>query len=180
MAVSDNPLKRLLRDFTFEFAHWLLGDEVQNVRPLNVSLPSAQDQDISADQVFYVYIKSGPDAILHIEFQGKGSKRPMKWRLLDYMGRLAESNYPKKGELRLCSYVFYIGEGVGSTDKGEYEIKCLDGTISLAWRYGVKHLWKMTASELLALGSTPIAVNLITFILFYEKCVVNIMSKKKW
>ena len=73
MAVSDNPLKRLLRDFTFEFAHWLLGDEVQNVRPLNVSLPSAQDQDISADQVFYVYIKSGPDAILHIEFQGKGT-----------------------------------------------------------------------------------------------------------
>ena len=29
-------------------------------------------------------------------------------------------------------------------------------------------------------GRKGIAVNLITFILFYEKCVVNIMSKKKW
>jgi predicted transposase YdaD len=125
---------------------------------LNVNLPSAQDQDISADQIFYVEMDNTTDVLFHIEFQGKSSKRPMKWRMLDYMSRIAESNDSKKKEVNLCSVIFYVGEDAGSTDTGEYEIKCPHGKISLAWRYQVKHLWKIKAEELLAFDSAPLLV----------------------
>ena len=48
--------------------------------------------------------------------------------------------------------MLYIGEGAGLHDTGEYRIGCLEGGLTLAWRYRVIRLWQMPAAELLALG----------------------------
>jgi len=52
----------------------------------------------------------------------------------------------------VCSTVLYIGEGAGRHDTGEYRIGCLDGGLTLAWRYRVIRLWQMPAEELLTMN----------------------------
>ncbi|MDM8563978.1 hypothetical protein QUF54_11560, partial [Candidatus Marithioploca araucensis] len=52
----------------------------------------------------------------------------------------------------VCSVVIYVGNGAGSNDKGEHQVKCSDGEIILSWRYRVIHLWKMKAEKLLKLN----------------------------
>ncbi len=142
MAKTDNPLKRLSSDFITDFATWLLGDNVLTVRPSNTALlPS--EEEIRADEVFDVTLKKGPPITLHIDFQGRRIRRPMRWRVLDYMSRLAETY-----DIDVCSVVIYVGKGAGSTDKGRHQVRCA-GKVVLSWRYRVIHLWKMKARELI-------------------------------
>jgi len=87
----------------------------------------------------------GRVTLLHVEFQGRRSERPMPLRMLDYLSRLAqqESGY-------LCSTVFYVGDG--ADDEGTHQVDCPDGNLTLVWRYRVIRLWQMRAEELLTLG----------------------------
>ncbi|MDM8559288.1 hypothetical protein [Candidatus Parabeggiatoa sp. HSG14] len=146
MAETDNPLKRLFSDFSTDFAIWLLGDEVTSVRPTNIALLPGEEE-IRADEIFEVTLTDGRILNLHIDFQGIRSHRPMSWRVLDYISRIAET-YRRD----VCSVVIYVGRGAGSDDKGRHQIKCSDGKVILSWRYRVIHLWKMKAEKLLKLN----------------------------
>jgi len=146
MAETDNPLKRLFSDFSTDFAIWLLGDQVSSVRPTNIALlPS--EEEIRADEIFDVTLTDGRILNLHIDFQGNRSHRPMPWRVLDYISRIAETYHRD-----VCSVVIYVGKGAGSDDKGRHQVKCSDGKVILSWRYRVIHLWKMKAEKLLKLN----------------------------
>jgi len=146
MAETDNPLKRLFSDFSTDFAIWLLGDQVASVRPTNIALLPSEDE-IRADEIFDVTLTDGRILNLHIDFQGISSHRPMPWRVLDYISRIAET-YRRD----VCSVVIYVGNGAGTNDKGRHQVKCSDGKVILSWRYRVIHLWKMKAEKLLKLN----------------------------
>ncbi|RKZ86433.1 MAG: hypothetical protein DRR19_14950 [Candidatus Parabeggiatoa sp. nov. 1] len=124
MAETDNQLKKLFSDFSIDFAIWLLGDQVSSVRPSNIALlPS--EEEIRADEVFEVTLTDWRILNLHIDFQGITSHRPMSWRVLDYISRIAET-YRRD----VCSVVIYIGKGAGSNDNGRHQVKCSDGLSS--------------------------------------------------
>jgi len=143
MAKTDDPLKSLFSYFTKDFASWLLGEEVKEVHSSNVNLPS---QGIFADEIFEVTLANGQHTMLHIDFQGRRTHRQIEWRMLDYLGRIAEEH-----RTNVCSVVIYVGKGAGSRDKGRYEVKCPNGDVVIAWQYRVIHLWKMKAEELVSL-----------------------------
>ena len=146
MPQTDVPLKLLVREFALDFAAWLLGVEnadVQGVQPPNIEVPAGA---IRADLLFRVVLADGRTTLLHIEFQGWRSERPMPWRMLDYLSRLAQQ---EPGDL--CSTVFYVGDGAGAGDPGEHQVRCPTGGATLAWHYQVIRLWQMRAEELLAL-----------------------------
>jgi hypothetical protein len=143
MADTDGPLKRLVSTFSTDFAAWLLKAEVREARPLNVELPG---ETLAVDQVFHITLADGRESLLHIEFQGRSSRAPMRWRVLEYMVRLAV-NY----RLELLSVVIYVGYGVGAQDTGQYQVQSPTGMISLSWQYEVIRLWQMSAESLLAL-----------------------------
>ena len=145
MATTDSPLKHLVSAFITDFAAWLLQTPVREARPLNVELPAAT---LAADQVFQVMLPTGQPLLLHLEFQGHGSRPPLPWRMLEYMARLAYTH-----RLAMRSVVFYVGRGAGADDTGHHQITDLDGTATLLWRYQVMRLWQMPAEELLALES---------------------------
>jgi predicted transposase YdaD len=147
MAETDNPLKQLVAAFRQDFASWLLHVEVKEVTPRNVELLPATDP-IRSDAVFYVTTVEGKKAILHIEFQGARSRKPMSLRELEYLVRLA-NEYPT---LPIHSVVIYVGKGAGKDDSGEYRVPRLDGKSALTWQYEVIRLWEMEAEELLATG----------------------------
>lgn len=153
MAETDSPLKILVREFAPDFAAWLLRVDsiaIRHVQVLNIELPAGR---VSSDTILRVTLASGHDVLLHVEFQGKDSERPMPWRMVDYLGRIAERelNYRRLEDLPLCGVVFYVGEGAGAHDFGDYHIGCPDGGLTLAWRYRAIRLWQMPAEELLAL-----------------------------
>lgn len=146
MTETDIPLKLLVQEFALDFAIWLLDvdpDDVHQVRPLNIELPA---DTLRSDTVFQVTLTSGRVTVLHIEFQGRRSERPMPLRMLEYLSRLAQ-----RESGMLCSAVIYVGRGAGADDDGINHIKCADGTTTLLWRYRVIRLWQMRAEELLAL-----------------------------
>jgi hypothetical protein len=151
---TDNPLKVVGRDFAPDFAAWLLEVEpgaVQGVRALNIELPAGA---LRSDTLFYVTLTDGRELLLHVEFQGERSERPMPWRMVDYLGKIAERELDWRDLARvpLCGAVLYVGDGAGLHDTGEYQIGCPDGGATLAWRYRVIRVWQMPAEELLALG----------------------------
>jgi len=146
MPETDTPLKLLVSEFAPDFAAWLLDvDEadVRHVQPLNIELAAGV---VRSDTVFRVTLAGGQVTLLHVEFQGRRSERPMPLRMLDYLSRLAqqESGY-------LCSTVLYVGDGAGADDKGAHRVDCPDGKVTLAWRYRVIRLWQLRAEELLLL-----------------------------
>lgn len=96
--------------------------------------------------MFHVTLADGRETLLHIEFQGRSSRRPMRWRVLEYMARLAVTY-----RLPLLSVVIYLGQGVGEQDTCQYQVDSPHGTVSLAWQYEVIRLWQMPAEALLAL-----------------------------
>jgi predicted transposase YdaD len=145
MAETDSPLKRLVQFFITDFAAWLLQTPVREVFPLNVELPTAT---LAVDQAFRVTLGNGQALLLHIEFQGRSSRPPLPWRMLEYMARLAYTH-----RLAMRSVVFYVGHGAGADDPGHHQVDDADGEATLAWRYQVIRLWQMTAEELLALES---------------------------
>ena len=119
---------------------------VLSVRPTNIALlPS--EEEIRADEIFDVTLNDGRILNLHIDFQGIRSHRPMRWRVLDYISRIAETYHRD-----VCSVVIYVGKGAGNDDKGRHQVKCSDGKVILSWRYRVIHLWKMKAEKLLKLN----------------------------
>src|SRR5262245_38905214 len=142
MAETDGPLKRLVSLFSTEFAAWLLQADVRQVRPLNVELPA---ETLAVDQVFHVLLSDGRETLLHIEFQGRSSHAPMRWRALEYMTRLAVTY-----RMALLSVVIYIGHGVGAQDTGSYQVQSPTGRVALAWQYEVLRLWEMPAETFLA------------------------------
>jgi len=101
---------------------------------------------VRVDQLFRVVVADGRTVLFHIEFQGRTSHRPMKWRMLEYMTRIADA----EPDLDLLSVVFYVGQGAGLYDSGEYRVAAPDGTTTLQWHYRVVRLWQMTAEDLLA------------------------------
>ena len=105
MAETDNPLKRLVEVAISDFAAWLLGVEVQDAYAVNIELTSNL---VRVDQLFRVTLQNGRTTLLHIEFQGSSTHRPMKWRMLEYMARIADA----EPELDLFSVVFYVGVGL--------------------------------------------------------------------
>ncbi len=144
MTTTDSPLKQLVDAFSADFAAWLLETDVREIQSLPVELPG---QDVFADQVFRVTLVDGREVLLHIEFQGRRTHRPVKWRMLDYAGRLAEIY-----ALDVCSTVFYVGRGAGASDDGRYQVGCPGAEPTISWRYRVIRLWQMKAEELLRLG----------------------------
>ena len=76
MAETDNPLKRLVETAISDFAAWLLGVEVQDAYAVNIELTSDL---VRVDQLFRVTLQNGQTTLLHIEFQGRSTHRPMKW-----------------------------------------------------------------------------------------------------
>jgi predicted transposase YdaD len=152
MATTDSPLKHLVNAFITDFAAWLLQVPVREARPLNVELPATT---LAADQVFHVTLATGQPLLLHLEFQGLGSRPPLSWRMLEYMARLAYTH-----RLAMRSVVFYVGRGAGADDTGHHQITDFDGTATLLWRYQVMRLWQMPAEELLAL-ETPALLALV-------------------
>jgi len=153
MPETDNPLKVVVRDFAPDFAAWLLNVEpeaVLGVRALNIELPAGA---VRSDTVFYVTLSEGREVLLHIEFQGERSERPMPWRMVDYLGKIAERelDYRHLEHVPMCAAVLYVGDGAGIHDTGDYRIGCPDGGLTVAWRYRVIRLWQMRAEELLAL-----------------------------
>jgi hypothetical protein len=114
------------------------------MHPENIELPAGA---VRSDTVFNVTLADGRRTLLHIEFQGERSERPMRWRMLDYMSRLAVQGWES-----LCSVVLYVGDGAGAHDTGDHQVACHDGSAALTWRYRVIRLWEMSAEELLTLG----------------------------
>jgi hypothetical protein len=90
MAKTDNPLKQLVTLGIADFAAWLLGVEIVAAEPQTIELPPATDA-IRPDQVFLITLLDDRTVILHIEFQGRTSHRPMPFRVLEYMTRLTET-----------------------------------------------------------------------------------------
>jgi len=147
MTETDIPLKLIVHEFASHFAAWLLDVDKANVRrvqPLNIELPA---RAVRTDTVFRVTLDDGRVSLLHIEFQGRRSERPMPLRMLNYLSRLVQQ---EQGDL--CSAVIYVGDGAGATDDGIHQVDCPGGGLTLAWRYRVVRLWQMQAEELLALG----------------------------
>lgn len=143
---TDHPLKQLVTTFIAEFAAWWLQAEVQSVTSRSIELP-ADAEAIQPDQVFHVILTDGRVVILHVEFQGRRSHKPMPWRMLEYLVRLA---ILYRAHL-IHSVVVYVGHGAGRTDTGQYAVQRPDGTPALAWNYQVLRLWEMHAEDLLAL-----------------------------
>jgi hypothetical protein len=122
-----------------------LGAEVQPVETRTIQL-TANPEPIDTDQVLLVTLADGREALLHLEFQGPGSHKPMSLRMLDYMSRLVQAY---RG-IPIHSVVLYLG-GAGRTDTGQHQVAGLDGMVRLAWTYLAVQLWQMEASALFAL-----------------------------
>jgi hypothetical protein len=71
----------------------------------------------------------------------------MKWRMLEYMTRLATTH-----NLDVWSVVLYVGRGAGIDDTGSYQLTGPDGAVTLSWHYQVVRLWAMQAEELVTVG----------------------------
>ncbi len=145
MAKTDNPLKQLITMAISDVAAWLLHTEVRAAVVANIELSTSPDPIIS-DQVFHITLADGRTVLLHIEFQGRRSHKPMHLRMLDYMARLVDYYRPTL----MYHVVIYVGHGAGRHDTGGYQIHMPDGSISLAWTYQVIRLWQLDAEDLLA------------------------------
>jgi hypothetical protein len=110
-------------------------------------LPPGADA-VLPDQVFLVTLADGRTVVLHIEFQGRTSHKPMHLRLLDYMARLTD----EYRDLDIYHVVIYVGHGAGRHDTGQHQATAPDGSIRLAWTYQVIRLWEMNAEQVLAIG----------------------------
>jgi predicted transposase YdaD len=145
MTGTDSPLKEFVTMFITEIAAWLLQAEVRQVeaRPEELRLPN---DPVYSDLIFFVTLANGRTALLHIEFQGRRSHRPMRLRLLDYMTRLI-LRYP---DLEMLHVVIYVGKGAGRDDTGVHQVYRPDGAVSIQWNYQVVRLWEMEAEEVLA------------------------------
>ncbi|PDW02425.1 hypothetical protein CJ255_13965 [Candidatus Viridilinea mediisalina] len=112
MAETNHPLKRLVTMAADDVAAWLFGGPVLRVSTRPGTLPPPPEE-LDSDLVFFVTLAHGREVILHLEFQGPGTKRSMPLRMLDYQTRLTTTyrNMP------VHSVVWYVG-GVGARAVG--------------------------------------------------------------
>ena len=148
MSSTDHPLKQLFTSDIEELAAWLLQANVRDVSSRNIELPPSSEP-VFSDLLFFVTLEDGRVAILHIEFQGRHTHRPMRFRLLDYLSRIILT-YP---EYLVISVVVYIGQGVGKRDTGMHRVTQPDGSICMEWHYKVLRLWEMDAETLLEMDN---------------------------
>ncbi|WP_124682040.1 DUF4351 domain-containing protein [Candidatus Viridilinea mediisalina] len=143
---TNHPLKRLVTMAADDVAAWLLGVPVLRVTTRPGTLPPPPDE-LDSDLVFFVTLNTGREVILHLEFQGPGSRRSMPLRMLDYQTRLTTTyrNMP------VYSVVWYVG-GAGARDTGAHQCTNLAGQTYLAWHYQVIHLWQLDGEALLRLN----------------------------
>ncbi|MEM7534481.1 MAG: hypothetical protein AAF639_20025 [Chloroflexota bacterium] len=107
---TDSPLKRLVGMAPIDFAEWLLKTQVSRAEEANIEL---QDDPVplSADTLYWITLaqpmvhESGPRkgqtydrVLLHIEFQGKSTWKPMRLRELDYIVRVQDEEIIKMVE----------------------------------------------------------------------------------
>ncbi|NJP07083.1 MAG: hypothetical protein HC837_16415 [Chloroflexaceae bacterium] len=91
------------------------------------------------DKIYDVLLKDGRNPLFHVEFQGRTTHRPMKWRVLDTMLCLGEG---QPG--RTCYHlVFYTGRNAGRNDPGVYQVYDPDGNLILTWSYRIIRLWEI-------------------------------------
>ena len=155
MSETDTPLKQLFTGFGKELAQWLLNTPIKSARHAATELPPSKGT-IRADYVLEVTLPDDSQLLLHTEFQGSSSERPVPWRMLDYNARLAEQT-----QFFVCSTIIYLGEGAGATDTGQHQLLCpVTGKPSIQWHYQVLHLWRLKAEQLLALNN-PVLLTLI-------------------
>ncbi len=147
MAKTDSPLKQFVTTFIGDFATWVLGSQVVEATTRTIELSRSQER-LKSDQIFFVRLANGEEVILHIEFQGRSTARPMSLRMLEYITLLI-LEYPNK---RIHSVVIYVGEGVGQKDTGVHQVPRADSRAVMQWHYDVLRLWEMDATDLLALG----------------------------
>jgi hypothetical protein len=125
-ASTDNPLKQLVSAFPTDFASWLLNAPVVDATPHNVELPA---DSLSIDQLYDVGLEDGRHVLLHLEFQGRGSREPMPLRMLAYRARLMTRH-----QRDIMSVVIYVGQGAGADDTGVYTVHGPSGEVNLLWR----------------------------------------------
>ena len=155
MTQTDTTLKQYFANFGKELAEWLLNTTIKTARALSGELPPT-DNTVYADYVLELTLLDNSQIIFHIEFQGRRSKRPLPWRMLEYDSRLAEQK-----QLPVCSAIIYLGHGAGSNDKGKHRKICpISGKVNLQWQYKVLHLWRWKPEQLLALNR-PVLLPLI-------------------
>lgn len=123
MGLFDAIRKQWVADDAPTFTAWLLNAPVDMVESLTVELPA---EPIRADTVFRVQRQGGTTVVLHIEFQGRTSRPPMSWRMLDYMVRLAQQY-----RLPIHSVVLYLDQGAGSQDSGRCQHMGADGSADI-------------------------------------------------
>ncbi len=115
-------------------APWLLDQPVQSVKhEENIELPVS---NIRSDQVFRVTLADGKEIIMHLEFEASSTVQEMRWRMLQYMTRLAE-----KFKMPI-SVVLYLGNK-GKDDTGNHREE------KITWQYKVIRLQDIQARELL-------------------------------
>jgi predicted transposase YdaD len=147
MAETDSPLKQLVTCCIAEFAAWVMKTDISSVTPCPVELQPSTTS-IDSDLIFEVTTNDNQTVLLHFEFQGPKTHKPMHIRMLHYMTRMTDEYRGK----RMINVVLYVGQGAGQHDTGEHHTYAPDGTPALSWRYQVIHLWRMEAEELLAVG----------------------------
>ena len=145
MGETDHPLKRLVALAPEDFAAWLLNRPIRSVTTRQGELTATPDP-IDTDLVLFVVAEDDSEVILHIEFQGPSTERPMSLRMLDYRTRLALTN---RG-YRIQGVVIYL-DGAGARDTGHHQIMDAYGRPGLSWSYTVIRLWQLRAEDLLAL-----------------------------
>ena len=114
MAATDHPLKRLVTMAAPDFAAWILGQPILAATSLQGELTATPDP-IDADLLFFVTLEHGQQVILHVEFQGPGTARPMPLRMLEYITRLTLTYR----DMVIYSVVLYLG-GAGANDTGQH------------------------------------------------------------
>lgn len=145
-------LKRFVTLAAADVAAWLLDQPIRSVTTRQGEL-TAPPEPLDSDMVLFVTLDDGQEVILHLEFQGPGTKTPMHLRMLDYQTRLALAYR----DVPTLSVVWYVG-GAGARDEGNHERVMWRGQPYLAWRYHVIRLWQMDAEALLALNRPALLV----------------------
>ena len=140
---TDHPLKRLVALAPEDFAAWLLGQDVHHVTLRQGELTA---EPIDADLVMDVTLWNDQALILHLEFQGPGSHRPMPLRVLDDQTRFALT----AREVPVHSVVISLA-GAGATDTGVHQLLDATGQPRVRWQYTVIRLWQLPAEALVAL-----------------------------
>jgi len=138
----DSTIKVLADRNAADYIRWLLGPSYQLIKTEGTELPATKR---FADTVYHVKDEKGNPFILHIEFQGQKSEKPMNFRMLEYNVRLLE-----KHGIPVCGIVIYLVKGADAGDDGIFRSICPIGNEeNLIFRYNIVKLWELDGDRLL-------------------------------